>query len=127
MWTWIMAAPARSHASAVATSSASVTGRAGTSLLAVSAPVGATVIRVRAELMRAWCHVRGRGARCADKWCLNTPALPADATSDPGPWREPTFRVRRVAPVKAFGRRLQVPRSNLLTGTVETVLHDLGA
>src|SRR6478672_10945163 len=50
------AAPARSHATAVSTSSSGVVGSAGTSALAVSAPVGATVISVlaalRAGLMR---------------------------------------------------------------------------
>ena len=44
------AAPARSHATAVSTSSSGVVGSAGTSDLAVSAPVGATVIRVLATL-----------------------------------------------------------------------------
>ena len=46
MWTWIIAAPARSQRRAVSTSSSSVVGSAGKSALAVSAPVGATVIRV---------------------------------------------------------------------------------
>src|SRR5262249_14902991 len=46
MCTWIMAAPARSQSRAVATNSSSVTGRLGTSALACSAPVGATVINV---------------------------------------------------------------------------------
>ena len=44
MCTWIIAAPAASHSLAVATSSSSVVGSWGQSSLAVSAPVGATVI-----------------------------------------------------------------------------------
>ena len=40
-----MAAPAASHATAVSTSSSSVVGSCGQSALAVSAPVGATVMR----------------------------------------------------------------------------------
>src|SRR6476661_1123476 len=55
-WMWMRAAPARSHATAVSTSSSGVVGSAGTSALAVSAPVGAMVISVlatlRAGLMR---------------------------------------------------------------------------
>src|SRR6476659_10103970 len=46
MCTWTTAAPAASHSLAVTTSSARVTGRAGTAALSASAPVGATVIRV---------------------------------------------------------------------------------
>ena len=46
MWTWITLAPTDWHSFAVVTSSARVTGSAGTSALADSAPVGATVINV---------------------------------------------------------------------------------
>src|ERR1039458_7898565 len=46
MCMWISEAPAPWHATAASTSSASVVGSWGQSLLAVSAPVGATVIRV---------------------------------------------------------------------------------
>ena len=53
------AAPAASQAWAVSTSSSSVTGRAGTSALLVSAPVGATVIRVWAGWgVNAGCAMR---------------------------------------------------------------------
>src|SRR5215207_10940683 len=46
MCTWMMLAPTASQSFPVATSSSSVTGRAGTSALADSAPVGATVMMV---------------------------------------------------------------------------------
>jgi D-tyrosyl-tRNA(Tyr) deacylase len=46
MWTWIIAAPAASHSRAVWTSSSSVVGSWGQSAFAVSAPVGATVMRI---------------------------------------------------------------------------------
>jgi hypothetical protein len=46
MCTCTMAAPSASHSLAVATSSSSVTGSAGTAALLLSAPVGAIVIRV---------------------------------------------------------------------------------
>src|SRR5262249_57039494 len=49
MWTCTTAAPAAWHSFAVATSSPSVTGSAGTAVLSASAPVGATVIRVAWE------------------------------------------------------------------------------
>src|SRR5450759_1808081 len=48
MWMWIREAPAAWQATAVSTSSANVVGSWGQSPLPVSAPVGATVIRVPA-------------------------------------------------------------------------------
>src|SRR5664279_150453 len=48
MWMWIRDAPAAWQATAVLTSSASVVGSWGQSPLAVSAPVGATMMRVPA-------------------------------------------------------------------------------
>src|SRR5450631_1302169 len=57
MWMWISDAPAVWHATAVSTSSASVVGSWGQSFLAVSAPVGATVIRAPAR--RAVCGMAG--------------------------------------------------------------------
>src|SRR5665647_1902332 len=48
MWMWIREAPAAWQATAVSTSSANVVGSWGQSPLAVSAPVGATAIRVPA-------------------------------------------------------------------------------
>ncbi len=47
-------APMSAHARAVRTSSSSVTGSAGASALAVSAPVGATVIIVVGGMPRSW-------------------------------------------------------------------------
>src|SRR5450631_1017473 len=69
MWRWIRQAPALWPASAVSTSSASVVGSWGQSALAVSARVGATVIRVPAA------GTAGRGAGGA--WLLMVDILPA--------------------------------------------------
>src|SRR5690348_7501255 len=59
MCTWMIAAPSASHSLAVETSSSSVTGRAGTAALVLSAPVGATVIRVPVLMGRS-CHDQDR-------------------------------------------------------------------
>src|SRR6185369_17271880 len=58
MWTCTTLAPTASHSLAVATSSSRVTGSAGTSALADSAPVGATVINV-VVVMRSAFHAAG--------------------------------------------------------------------
>src|SRR5215472_13374847 len=61
MCTWMTAAPAASHSLAVSTSSARVTGRAGTADLSASAPVGATVIRVLLPAMARTLPLAGLG------------------------------------------------------------------
>src|SRR3954454_1725744 len=58
MWRWIIAAPDASQRLAVSTSSSRVVGSAGQSAFAVSAPVGATVIRV--DAMNESCQIRLR-------------------------------------------------------------------
>ena len=58
MWMWMSAAPAASQAVAAATSSSRVAGSAGASDLAVSAPVGATVIMVGVDTPPIVARVR---------------------------------------------------------------------
>src|SRR4051794_21837748 len=68
---WTTAAPTRSQSFAVATTSSTVTGSAGTSAFADSAPVGATVMRVL-EVTMSWLDsatapllARWRSLRCS--------------------------------------------------------------
>src|SRR6478735_56499 len=66
MCTWIIPAPAASHSCAVATSSSSVVGSCGQSALVVSAPVGATVIRIWSD------GFMGTDASCQRRHCRHT-------------------------------------------------------
>ncbi|OLE27304.1 MAG: hypothetical protein AUG44_10525 [Actinobacteria bacterium 13_1_20CM_3_71_11] len=67
MWTWITLAPIAAHSRAVVTSSSRVTGRAGTSAFADSAPVGATVINV-VVAMAGSSHGDVFAAQRAGRW-----------------------------------------------------------
>src|SRR4051794_21189925 len=127
--TWIRPAPAASQARPVSTSSSSVTGSAGTSALALSAPVGATVIRVRAELMRASSHDPWG-------WGADRDDLAADGCSTPGPnlpmpslsrLGESTARRLVTCSPQVVERGATVPEGALLTGTIEPALLDLAA
>ena len=133
--------PPRS-ATAVSTSSSRVTGSAGTSALAVSAPVGATVIRVSVREVTGGIVPRpgalapgpvdrrpvpgghpGKAARAAQQ------TGPTCRCHEDARWRPCPHPRRRREPRRAClstrGRRNSVPEGALLTNTVEAALLDL--
>ena len=61
-WRWIIAAPAASHSAAVRAISSGVVGSCGQSALAVSAPVGATVISRASDMAASLHHACGHPA-----------------------------------------------------------------
>src|SRR5215469_12827715 len=123
MCTWMTAAPAAWHSLAVVTSSARVTGSAGTADFCDSAPVGATVISVPGPVagrpVGVWLvmtrrmllpgpAVQGQGSPARNRPLGPLPARPGAGNTDPsgpagsGPPRPPPPSPGcRVTPIRA--------------------------
>src|SRR5215203_1117569 len=148
MCTCTRPAPAVSQACASATSSASVTGRAGTSDFAVSAPVGATVIRVSAAVTARIVPPGLRSAKPAGSgregrpqtWCVRPPQQAgascrchqcAGGGGRASRYARRGLRLHLFMPVPCHRRTGEggslVPEGALLTNTVEAALVDLAA